>query len=216
MTTARVTSYDRTKRAFDVVVAGTALVATAPLQAVVALLVAKDLGRPVLFRQERPGKDGRPFTMVKFRSMRSAPTGTSPLHDSERLTRFGTLLRSTSLDELPSLWNIVKGDMSLVGPRPLLMQYLPLYSDEQARRHEVRPGLTGLAQVRGRNLVSWDDRFALDVEYVERRSLRLDLRILVETVATVVGRRGVSSDTSATMEPFAGAAFSSRESGVDG
>jgi lipopolysaccharide/colanic/teichoic acid biosynthesis glycosyltransferase len=196
--------YDRVKRVLDVVVAGAALVASAPVQAVVAVLVAKDLGRPVLFRQERPGKDGVPFTMVKFRSMRSAPPGTSPLHDAERLTRFGRLLRSTSLDELPSLWNIVRGDMSLVGPRPLLLQYLPLYSPEQARRHEVRPGLTGLAQVRGRNLVSWEDRFAMDVHYVDHRSLRLDLRILAETVTAVVGRRGVSSATSQTMEPFAG------------
>jgi lipopolysaccharide/colanic/teichoic acid biosynthesis glycosyltransferase len=198
--------YDRVKRLLDVAIAGTALVASAPVQAVVAVLVARDLGRPVLFRQERPGKDGLPFTMVKFRSMRSAGDDTSPLRDAERLTPFGRLLRSTSLDELPSLWNVVKGDMSLVGPRPLLMQYLPLYSPDQARRHEVRPGLTGLAQVRGRNLVSWPERFAMDVEYVDNRSLALDLRVLAATVATVVRRSGVSSETSATMEPFTGSA----------
>jgi lipopolysaccharide/colanic/teichoic acid biosynthesis glycosyltransferase len=216
MTAPRAAAYDRTKRLLDVVVAGTALVASAPVQAVIAVLVARDLGRPVLFRQERPGKDGKPFTMVKFRSMKAAPEGTSPLHDAERLTRFGRLLRSTSLDELPSLWNVVRGDMSLVGPRPLLMQYLPLYSAGQARRHEVRPGLTGLAQVRGRNLLSWEDRFALDVEYVENRSLRLDLRIIRETLAAVVSRRGVSSGTSETMEPFAGSPPVGLESDVDG
>lgn len=197
--------YDRLKRLIDITVAGTAMLATAPLQAVVAALVAKDLGRPVLFRQERPGLGGRPFTILKFRSMRAGDGEVTPESDAARLTPLGRLLRSTSLDELPSLWNVVHGDMSLVGPRPLLMQYLPLYSEEQARRHHVRPGLTGLAQVRGRNLVSWEDRFALDVEYVERRSLRLDLRILAETVTAVVGRRGVSSATSATMEPFTGA-----------
>lgn len=198
------TSYDAVKRTIDVAVAGTALVATAPVQAVVAVLVARNLGRPVLFRQQRPGRDGEAFTMVKFRTMRTAPVGTSPLHDADRLTRFGRVLRSTSLDELPSLWNIVKGDMSLVGPRPLLMDYLPLYSARQARRHEVRPGLTGLAQVRGRNLLSWEDRFELDVDYVERRSLRLDARIVLETVRAVLRRDGVSSATSQTMEPFTG------------
>lgn len=204
MTQRRAYGYDRLKRVMDVVVAGSALVLLAPVQAVVAILVAKDLGRPVLFRQERPGLGGRPFTLVKFRSMRSAAEGASPLSDAERLTPFGRLLRSTSLDELPSLWNIVKGDMSLVGPRPLLMQYLPLYTPEQARRHEVRPGLTGLAQVRGRNLVAWDERFAMDVQYVDDRSLALDLHILAQTVAAVLGRRGVSSATAATMEPFVG------------
>ncbi len=215
MTATRRRGYDPLKRAIDVVVAGTALVVSSPVQAVVAVLVARDLGRPVLFRQERPGKDGRPFTMVKFRSMRSAPDGTSPLRDAERLTPFGRLLRSTSLDELPSLWNVVKGDMSLVGPRPLLMQYLPLYSPQEARRHEVRPGLTGLAQVRGRNLVSWSERFAMDVDYVERRSLRLDLQVMAATVATVLRRSGVSSSTSVTMEPFTGSAPAT-ESRTDG
>ncbi len=201
--------YDVPKRAIDVVVSAVALVLTAPLQAVVAILVARDLGRPVLFRQVRPGKDGAPFTLVKFRSMRSAPPDASPEQDAERLTPFGRLLRSTSLDELPSLWNILRGDMSLVGPRPLLMDYLPLYTPRQARRHEVRPGLTGLAQVRGRNTVAWDDRFELDVDYVERRSLRLDLTVIAETVRTVLRREGVSSDTSATMEPFRGSVRSS-------
>jgi lipopolysaccharide/colanic/teichoic acid biosynthesis glycosyltransferase len=188
----------------DVGAAAVGLVVTAPVQAVIAYLVARDLGRPVLFRQQRPGLDGRPFTLLKFRTMRTAPEGTSPLLDGERLTTFGRFLRSTSLDELPSLWNILRGDMSVVGPRPLLMDYLPLYNARQARRHEVRPGLTGLAQVRGRNAVAWDDRFDLDVEYVDRRSLRLDLQVLIETVSTVLGRKGISSATSQTMEPFTG------------
>lgn len=198
--------YDAVKRAIDVGVAGVALVVTAPVQAVVAVLVARDLGRPVLFKQQRPGRDGRPFTLLKFRTMRTAPAGTSPLLDADRLTSFGRFLRSSSLDELPSLWNILRGDMSLVGPRPLLMDYLPLYNAQQARRHEVRPGLTGLAQVRGRNLVAWDERFELDVEYVDRRSLRLDLQVLLETVSSVLGRKGISSPTSQTMEPFTGSA----------
>lgn len=196
--------YDAVKRATDVAVSALALVITAPLQAVVACLVARDVGRPVIFRQQRPGRDGAPFTLYKFRSMRDAPVGTSPLLDGDRLTAFGRFLRSTSLDELPSLVNILRGDMSLVGPRPLLLEYLPLYSPRQARRHEVRPGLTGLAQVRGRNAVAWHDRFDLDVEYVDNRSLRLDLRILRETIATVVGRSGITSETSHTMEPFTG------------
>jgi lipopolysaccharide/colanic/teichoic acid biosynthesis glycosyltransferase len=198
--------YDAVKRGTDVAVSALALVVTAPLQAVIACLVARDLGRPVIFRQQRPGKDGAPFTLLKFRSMRDAPVGTSPLLDGDRLTPFGRLLRSTSLDELPSLVNILRGDMSLVGPRPLLMEYLPLYSPQEARRHEVRPGLTGLAQVRGRNAVAWHDRFALDVEYVDKRSLRLDLQVLWETVSTVLRRQGISSSTSQTMEPFTGAA----------
>lgn len=196
--------YDAVKRGMDVAISALALVVTAPLQAVVACLVARDLGRPVIFRQQRPGKDGAPFTLLKFRSMRDAPDGTSPLLDGDRLTAFGRFLRSTSLDELPSLWNILRGDMSLVGPRPLLMEYVPLYSAKQARRHEVRPGLTGLAQVRGRNTVAWADRFDLDVEYIEDRSLRLDLQILRETVVTVIGRKGITSETSHTMEPFTG------------
>lgn len=202
--TRRTRHYDRFKRGIDVVVGVAALIASAPIQAIVAGLVLRDVGRPVLFRQERPGRDGVPFQLLKFRTMRSAPEGTPVSQDAQRLTTFGRFLRSTSLDELPSLWNIVRGDMSLVGPRPLLMDYLPLYDERQARRHEVRPGLTGLAQVGGRNLVSWEERFELDVDYVERRSLRLDLGVLAATVRTVLRREGVSSGTSVTMEPFRG------------
>lgn len=199
------TRYDLVKRAADVAVAGAALVVTAPVQAVVAVTVARRLGTPVLFRQERPGRDGRIFTLVKFRTMLEVDDSRGLVSDADRLTAFGRLLRSTSLDELPTLWNVLRGDMSLVGPRPLLPSYLPLYSAEQARRHEVRPGVTGLAQVSGRNAVSWADRFALDVEYVDRRSLALDLKILWATVRTVVARDGISAEGEATMRPFEGA-----------
>ncbi len=157
------------------------------------------MGRPVLFRQERPGRNGKLFTLVKFRTMRAGPG-----HDADRLTRFGRVLRSTSLDELPELWNIIRGDMSLVGPRPLLPEYLPLYSGRQARRHEVRPGLTGLAQVNGRNQVGWDYRLELDVQYVEHLSLQADLAILFRTIAPVVKREGVSAKDHATVERFPG------------
>ena len=196
-------SYLRRRRRADVVLGSIGLAITALPMLAISAGVMVTMGRPVLFTQERMTQDGRVFRLRKFRSMRAvAPDGSDD--DAARLVPFGRMLRETSLDELPSLWNIVRGDMSLVGPRPLLLQYLPLYSPEQARRHEVRPGLTGLAQVRGRNLVSWEDRFAMDVHYVDHRSLRLDLRILAETVTAVVGRRGVSSATSQTMEPFAG------------
>lgn len=195
--------YDKVKRGLDVLVAGAALVATAPLQAAVAAVVYRDVGRPVLFRQARPGRGGEVFELRKFRTMRSA-TGRPGETDADRLTPVGRFLRASSLDELPSLWNIVRGDMSIVGPRPLLVSYLDRYTPEQARRHEVRPGLTGLAQVEGRNLVAWPERLALDVEYVDTRSLRLDLRILVRTVALVLRRTGVSSGTSETMEEFTG------------
>ena len=196
-------AYDVTKRILDAGVAGVGLVVTAPLQAAVALAVLKEHGRPVLFRQPRPGKDGRIFELVKFRTM--VLPDAQRVSDADRLTSLGALLRATSLDELPTLWNVLKGDMSLVGPRPLLVHYLERYSPEQARRHEVRPGITGLAQVRGRNNLDWDDKFALDVEYVDNRSLGLDLRILWETVAVVLLRRGISADGHVTMSEFRGA-----------
>ena len=196
---------DAVKRGVDLVLASAGLTLLAPVQLVVAALVALRLGRPVLFRQERPGQHGRPFELVKFRSMRSPDPARGLVSDADRLTAFGRRLRSTSLDELPALWNVVRGEMSLVGPRPLLMQYLELYSPEQARRHEVRPGLTGLAQTRGRNALSWEERFALDVAYVDHRGLRLDLRILTETVRTVLLREGISAPGEATMRPFDGA-----------
>jgi lipopolysaccharide/colanic/teichoic acid biosynthesis glycosyltransferase len=176
-----------------------------PLMLVVAVAVLLYLGRPVLFTQLRPGQHGRPFRLVKFRTMRpQLPSGTRPLSDEERLTVFGRLLRGTSLDELPELWNVLAGDMSLVGPRPLLMDYLPLYTPEQARRHAVRPGITGWAQVNGRNALSWEQKFALDVWYVDHWSPRLDLIILLRTVAKVLSRDGISADGEATARPFTG------------
>ena len=201
---ARTSRYDVGKRAIDVVVAAVGLVLTAPLQAVIALLVARRMGRPVLFRQQRPGKDGKPFVLVKFRTMREANASSELVTDAQRLTTLGTRLRSTSLDELPTLWNVLRGDMSLVGPRPLLMHYLQRYSPEQARRHDVRPGVTGLAQVSGRNALTWEDKFAADVDYVRRRSLRLDLSILARTVKAVVHRDGISAAGEATMPEFRG------------
>ena len=193
------------KRGFDALVAGVALVILAPLFAVLAALVWWSMGRPVFFTQQRPGRCARPFRMFKFRTMRDAtgPDG-APLPDAERLTWTGRFLRSTSLDELPELLNVVRGEMSLVGPRPLLMQYLPLYSPEQARRHEVRPGITGWAQVNGRNALGWPERFALDVWYVDHRTFWLDLKILVLTVWRVFRREGISQAGQATMEPFRG------------
>lgn len=196
--------YDLLKRALDVVSAGVGLVVLSPVIAVVALLVAIKLGRPVMFSQQRPGKDGSLFTLRKFRSMRDIDETNGLISDEQRLTSFGKSLRSTSLDELPSLWNVVRGDMSIVGPRPLLVEYLPRYTREQARRHEVRPGITGLAQASGRNALSWEDKFALDVRYVDSRSLGLDLRILLATVRSVVARDGISQDGQATMSRFQG------------
>jgi lipopolysaccharide/colanic/teichoic acid biosynthesis glycosyltransferase len=194
------------KRALDVVGAGAALALAAPVMAVTAAAVARELGRPVLFRQVRPGLHGQPFTMFKFRTMRDATDARGrPLPDSERLTPLGRLLRATSVDELPELWNVLRGDMSLVGPRPLLMQYLPLYSREQARRHDVKPGITGWAQIRGRNALSWDDKFARDLWYVDHASLWLDLRILAGTVRAVLRRDGISHAGDATMPVFTGA-----------
>jgi lipopolysaccharide/colanic/teichoic acid biosynthesis glycosyltransferase len=193
------------KRLLDVVIAAAGILVLAPLMAGVALLVRSRIGSPVLFAQERPGLGGRPFRICKFRSMREERDATgAPLPDERRLTAFGRFLRSASLDELPELFNVLRGDMSLVGPRPLLMEYLPLYTPEQARRHEVRPGLTGWAQVNGRNAISWEQKFALDVWYVDNRSLLLDLRILALTVAKVLSRQGISQEGCATMERFTG------------
>ncbi len=196
---------DAAKRAVDVAVAAAGLTVGLPVLGGVALLVRWRLGSPVLFRQQRPGRGGVPFTLIKFRTMRDATDAAGqPLSDAERLTPFGRLLRSTSLDELPELWNVLKGEMSLVGPRPLLTRYLPLYSAEQARRHEVRPGITGWAQVSGRNALAWPERLAMDVWYVDHRSLALDLRILAATVWKVVRRDGVAEAGQATMTPFTG------------
>lgn len=193
------------KRFFDVVLSACGLVVLSPVLLMVALLVRIKLGSPVIFRQARPGKDERIFQLCKFRTMTDQRDENGDLlPDALRLTKFGKLLRSTSLDELPELWNILKGDMSLVGPRPLLVKYLPLYSEEQRRRHEVRPGLTGLAQVRGRNAVSWEERFALDVAYVEHVTLKTDLWILWKTVAIVCKREGIQGENSVTMEEFHG------------
>jgi sugar transferase EpsL len=193
------------KRLFDAVASGLALVILSPLIAVVALLVRAQLGAPVLFRQRRPGKDGRPFVLYKFRSMRDDRTADGNLlPDEQRLTSFGRFLRSASLDELPELINVFKGEMSLVGPRPLLMEYLPLYSVEQARRHEVRPGITGWAQINGRNSIDWEERFTLDVWYVDHRSMMLDLRILAATIGQVLSRHGINRPGYATMPRFGG------------
>ena len=192
------------KRLFDLGVALVALVLLSPVIAVVALAVRLRLGRPVLFVQQRPGLAGRPFRLIKFRTLLPAVDGeASPDRDAERMPPFGRFLRSTSLDELWELWNVLRGDMSLVGPRPLLMHYLEHYSPEQMRRHEVRPGITGWAQVNGRNAISWEDKFALDVWYVDNRSFLLDLRILLRTMGDVLFRRGISAEGSATMPEFA-------------
>ena len=193
------------KRLFDISVSLSMLIVFLPLLAVLALIVRWRLGRPVLFSQIRPGKGARPFRMYKFRTMLDAtdPDG-KPLADAERLTPLGRFLRSTSLDELPGLWNVLKGDMSIVGPRPLLMEYLPLYSPEQARRHEVRPGITGWAQVNGRNALSWEEKFALDVWYVDHRTFRLDIKIMALTFAKVLKRTGISAEGEATMSRFTG------------
>lgn len=197
------------KRAFDVVVASTALLLLSPVLAVVAVAVRLMLGSPVLFRQQRPGLHGRPFELMKFRTMRDAVDANGvPLDDAQRLTPFGQLLRATSLDELPELWNVVRGDMSLVGPRPLLMEYLTRYTAEQRRRHDVRPGITGWAQVNGRNATSWDTRFAHDVWYVDHQSFALDLRILVRTVRQVLHADGIAQPGHATMPRFTGSSES--------
>ena len=197
--------FSTVKRTFDIIVAAAMLIMLCPFLIGIGLLVRIKLGRQLLFSQVRPGRYGKPFRMVKFRTMLDAVDAHgNPLPDAERLTAFGRLLRSTSLDELPELLNVLRGDMSLVGPRPLLMQYLPLYTDDQARRHEVRPGLTGWAQVNGRNSLSWPDRFALDVWYIDHHTFMLDLRILCLTVRKVVLKEGISADGEATMPPFLG------------
>lgn len=193
------------KRAFDLVLTLPAALLLSPVLLVVALLVRLKLGSPVLFRQKRPGLHGRTFELVKFRTMTDArgPDG-ALLPDAVRLTPFGQFLRRSSLDELPELWNILRGEMSLVGPRPLLVEYLPLYDTAQARRHEVRPGLTGWAQINGRNTLSWEEKFAADVWYVDNRSLWLDSKVLALTVAAVLTRHGISAAGEATMPPFRG------------
>ncbi len=193
------------KRAFDFIVALFGLAVLSPVMLVIALLLRTSVGSPVLFRQQRPGLRGVPFRLVKFRTMRDlVGAHGQPLPDVERLTRLGRFLRATSLDELPELWNVLRGEMSLVGPRPLLMEYLPLYTPKQARRHEVRPGITGWVQVSGRNAIRWDDKFALDVWYVDHHSFWLDLRILAMTIVRVVRCEGISQEGHATVQPFRG------------
>lgn len=193
------------KRFLDFILSLAAIIILSPVYIIVALLVRTKLGSPVIFTQERPGKDEKIFKMYKFRSMTDErDEDGNLLPDEVRLTSFGKKLRSTSLDELPELFNILKGDMSIVGPRPLLVQYLPLYNDEQKHRHDVRPGLTGWAQVNGRNTITWEDKFKLDVEYTERYSFFMDLKVFLKTVSSVLKREGISSDTSVTMEDFKG------------
>ncbi|MCS6557242.1 sugar transferase [Curtobacterium flaccumfaciens] len=196
----------RAKRLSDIVGASLALVALAPVLAVVAVLVAARLGRPVLFRQPRPGLHGKTFTILKFRTMLEPDPAAGLVSDSDRLTPFGSFLRSTSLDELPSLWNILRGDMSFVGPRPTLCRYLDLYTAEESRRHDVLPGLTGLAQVRGRNALPWPERLRSDVEYVDTVSLGLDLRILLRTVVVVLRREGIAAPGYVSSDVFEGTA----------
>jgi lipopolysaccharide/colanic/teichoic acid biosynthesis glycosyltransferase len=193
------------KRLFDIVACLAALILFTPVMLIVAWKIRSKLGTPVLFRQIRPGLDGKPFEMVKFRTMRNAIDNEGNLlPDAERMVPFGNFLRSSSLDELPELWNVLRGDMSLVGPRPLLMEYLPLYSSEQYRRHEVRPGVTGWAQINGRNALSWEEKFKLDVWYVDNRSFWLDLKILFLTIKKVLRRDGISAEGEATMAKFTG------------
>jgi lipopolysaccharide/colanic/teichoic acid biosynthesis glycosyltransferase len=193
------------KRVFDVLVAAVAATLLAPVVLAIAVVVRVHLGKPVFFVQERPGRHGVPFRMIKFRTMREAVDAQGrPLPDGERLTRLGKFLRATSLDELPGLWNVLRGDMSLVGPRPLLMEYLPLYNAEQARRHEVKPGITGWAQVNGRNALSWEEKFRLDVWYVDHASLWLDFKIMALTLWKTVGRDGINQRGHATMPDFLG------------
>ena len=193
------------KRLLDIIIATTALILLSPLYAFVAYKVKKNLGSPVLFRQVRPGLHGKPFEMIKFRTMKDAVDAQgNPLPDSERLTAFGKMLRSTSLDEMPELWNVIKGDMSIVGPRPLLTEYLPLYNTEQAKRHNVRPGMTGHAQVNGRNAIGWEEKFKLDTWYVENQSTLLDFKIMFKTVHKVLAKDDISAEGEATMTKFTG------------
>ena len=193
------------KRLLDIIIASIALILLSPLYAFVAYKVKKNLGFPVLFRQVRPGLHGKPFEMIKFRTMKDAVDEQgNPLPDSERLTPFGQMLRSTSLDEMPELWNVIKGDMSIVGPRPLLMEYLPLYNQEQAKRHLVRPGMTGHAQVNGRNAISWEEKFKLDTWYVENQSVWLDFKIMLKTVKKVLAKDDINAEGEVTAAPFRG------------
>ena len=193
------------KRFLDIIGASLGLILLSPLLLLLIRRIGKDMGKPVFFRQPRPGKNGKPFEMIKFRSMRDAVDEAGALlPDSERITPLGQKLRSSSLDELPELWNVLKGEMSLVGPRPLLMEYVPLYTPKQARRMDVRPGITGWAQVNGRNAISWEEKFKLDVWYVENRTVWLDLKILWMTVVKVVKKDGISADGEATMTRFTG------------
>ena len=200
------------KRSFDLLVACVTLILFMPVLFIVAVLIRLNLGSPVLFHQTRPGLQGKPFMMYKFRTMAEADnTNRVALPDESRLSPFGRFLRASSLDELPELWNVLKGDMSLVGPRPLLMEYLPLYTPDQARRHEVRPGITGWAQVNGRNALSWEEKFKLDIWYVDHRSLWLDIKILWLTVRKVLLREGINAEGEATMPRFTGS-ISTRKS----
>ncbi|TFC89814.1 sugar transferase [Cryobacterium sp. TmT2-59] len=204
---ASLTRFDTTKRAIDCVVAILGLAVASPVLMIVGGLVAAKLGRPVLFKQDRPGKNGRVFRLYKFRTMKNVDLKKGLISDEQRLSPFGRALRSTSLDELPTLYNVLKGDMSLVGPRPLLVRYLNRYTPEQARRHDVRPGITGLAQVSGRNRLTWEDKFALDVKYVGERGFGMDLWILAKTVMTVAKRDGVSAEGHVTVAEFVGGPF---------
>ncbi|ENC6435812.1 sugar transferase [Aeromonas veronii] len=200
------------KRFFDLIASFFALLLLSPIIILVAWKIRKDLGAPVIFRQVRPGLHGRPFQMIKFRTMKDAVDAQGNLlPDSERMTPFGNKLRNSSIDELPELWNVLKGEMSLVGPRPLLMQYLPLYSKEQARRHEMRPGITGWAQVNGRNTISWEEKFKLDIWYIENYSFSLDIKIILLTLKKVFAKEGISAKGHVTIEPFTG----SKQKGCD-
>lgn len=198
--------YDAAKRLLDLLASALLLVLLSPILVAIAIAVRISLGSPLLFAQDRPGREGKLFRLYKFRTMRAAhgteDAAANVATDAERLTPFGRFLRSSSLDELPELWNVIRGEMSIVGPRPLLPEYLPRYNRVQARRHEVRPGITGWAQVNGRNATTWEERFEMDVYYVDNRSLALDARVLLMTVGTVLKREGVSAHGSATMEPF--------------
>ena len=200
----RPAGYAALKRGMDVVASGLGLIVLSPVIAVMTMLVAAKLGRPVIFAQDRPGRNGEIFRLYKFRTMKSPDASRGLVSDEHRLTGFGRTLRSTSLDELPTLVNVFRGEMSVVGPRPLLVQYLQRYTPEQARRHDVRPGITGLAQVSGRNSISWEQKFALDVDYVERLDFALDFRILVRTISSVLSRDGISADGHVTAEEFLG------------
>ena len=209
MTTARsrraTVGHNAIKRIFDLIVSVFALLLLSPIMLAVAILVRVKLGSPVIFRQERPGLHGKPFTIYKFRSMLDTTNANGELlEEADRTPPFGTRLRALSLDELPELWNVVKGDMSLVGPRPLMMVYLTRYTPEQNRRHLVRPGITGLAQVSGRNALSWEEKFAYDIEYVDNHDLRMDIAILARTVSIVLSRKGVRHGEDTNMPPFRG------------